>query len=309
LEERLRASTQMLMLSRQIGNVEQQLQAHAWLVVDLLEQGDRDAVDAQIEAFSAGASRLRQPVFVWQALVWRVMRAMLAGRLSEAEALAADAYKTGGSADSIAAAQYYAIHMLGIRREQDSEGELELEARAVVEANPHRPAWRIGLAELLLRAGREEEARECFEVVAATGFAAIPRDGDWMTAAALAAEVAVGLRDAERAAVLYDMLIPYRRQNVVIGLAAHCLGSCERYLGKLAALLGRTEQATEHLRAALEANAALGATVELAHTQLDLAAVLGNGAPARRLVQEAAQTARELDLPAVARRAASLPRR
>ncbi len=55
LSERLSCSTRMLTLASAVGSLELELQAHAWLVVDLLERGDREAVDAQIEAFSSGA--------------------------------------------------------------------------------------------------------------------------------------------------------------------------------------------------------------------------------------------------------------
>ena len=42
---------------------------------------------------------------------------------------------------------------------------------------------------------------------------------------------------------LYELLAPYRDGNVVIGLAAACLGSAARYLGRLAATIGRADEA------------------------------------------------------------------
>jgi hypothetical protein len=105
LADRLEASTEMLTLARQIGNLELQLQAHAWLVVDLLEQGDPDAVDAQIEAFSAGADRLRQTLFEWTSIIWRVMRALLAGSMERADELAAEALAAGAPAEAVTASQ------------------------------------------------------------------------------------------------------------------------------------------------------------------------------------------------------------
>src|SRR5436305_1772048 len=71
LERRLSDSTELLTYARQARDLELELQGHAWLVVDLLEHGDSEAVDAQIEAFSAGAERLRQPLYLWNAAVWR----------------------------------------------------------------------------------------------------------------------------------------------------------------------------------------------------------------------------------------------
>ena len=112
LRERLAASTEMLTRAREVGNLELELQAHAWLVVDLLEAGDRDAVDAQIEAFTDGAERLRQPLYLWNVLVWRAMRAHLAGQLERAEHLASEALAAGASAEAVTAPQYYAVQLL-----------------------------------------------------------------------------------------------------------------------------------------------------------------------------------------------------
>ena len=56
LDQRLADSTELLTLARQAGDLELVLQGHAWLVVDLLEQGQSDAVDAQIEAFTEEVS-------------------------------------------------------------------------------------------------------------------------------------------------------------------------------------------------------------------------------------------------------------
>ena len=67
LEQRLADSTELLTLARQAGDLELVLQGHAWLVLDLLEQGQSEAVDAQIQAFTDGAERLRQPLYLWNA--------------------------------------------------------------------------------------------------------------------------------------------------------------------------------------------------------------------------------------------------
>ena len=137
LQERLATSTEMLTLARRAGSLELQLQAHAWLVLDLLERGDRDAVDAQIAAFSDGR-RAAAPTAVPVAggrvagdagAARRQARAQ--PRSSPREALAA-----GAPAEGVTAAQYYAIQLLAVRREQARIGELEPAARQMVASNP-----------------------------------------------------------------------------------------------------------------------------------------------------------------------------
>ena len=302
LERRLADSTQLLRAAREAGDMDLTLQGHAWLVVDLLETGDRAAVEAQVEAFMAGARQLRQPLFTWQGAVWRAMRALLAGHLNTADRLAGEALSAGVRAEGITARQYYSIQLLAIRREQDRLAELEGPVNELVKNNPHRPAWRAVLGLLLSESGRLEEAREELAELAAGRFAAIPRDGDWMIAMAVLADVAVALEDPGWAQCVYDMLLPYRNTNVVIGIAAVCLGSTARYLGRLALIVGDRATGLDHLEQALVANEALGAALQLAHTRLDLAGALGTGAAAQTLTAAAAQTARELGVPALSRR-------
>ncbi len=311
LRDRIEASTEMLTLARHIGNIELQLQAHAWLVVDLLERGDRDAVDAQMEAFGAGSDRLRQPQFEWTSIMWRSMRALLAGALDRADRLASEALAAGAPAEAVTASQYYAIQVMAIRRDQGRMGELERSTRQLVADNPGRPAWRAALVNLLCEEGRLAEAREEFERLAAREFEVIPKDLDWMIAMTLLSDVCTDLDDAERAALLYGKLEPYADVNVVIGLAAVCLGSAASFLGKLAATMGRGDLAAMHFERALAANAELPAPGCLARTQVDYAqALLGlahaGDARAEGLLDEAAEAAERYGLGAVARKVAAL---
>ncbi len=85
-----------------------------------------------------------------------------------------------------------------------------------------------------------------------------------------------------------------------------CLGSVSGFLGKLAGLLGRGEDAARHFERALERNRALQSPVLVAHSQLDYAAALGPGARAAELVDSAARIAAVSELPAVTRRVAEL---
>ena len=304
LERRLADSTLLLRAAREAGDLELSLQGHAWLVVDLLERGDRKGVEVQIDAFSVGAESLRQPLYLWNAAVWQAMRALMDGHLDEAEQLAAAAVSSGIRSEGVTAPQYYAVQVLYLRREQARMGELEDPVRDALGTNAERAAWRAGLSLLLHETGRTEEARAEFERLARDDFAGIPRDGDWMVVTALAADLAHAFDDAPRAAVLYDLLTPFADTNVVIGLGAVCLGATSRYLGRLALTLGRRADAVAHLRDAVAANASLQAMVELAHSWVDLAEALGAGGEAVELLERAEAAAAERRLPAVARRAA-----
>lgn len=305
LDQRLSDSAELLRFAREANDMELTLHGHAWLVVDLLEHGDPRAVDAQIEAFTDGAERLRQPLYLWQAAVWRAMRALLEGRLGEADRLAAQALAVGARAEPVTAAQYYAVQLIAIRRDQGRMGELEQSVRRAIEQYPNRLGYRAALALLLAETGRMDEAREEVDSLAVDE---IPEDVDWLTTMTMLADLAADLGDAERADRLYALLEPYAEVNVVIGLGVVCEGAAARYLGRLAAATGRREEVKRHFELALKRNAALGASVCLTRTQLDYAQALGPARSrlARELIESAESVARQLDLPALARRAAAL---
>jgi predicted ATPase/DNA-binding SARP family transcriptional activator len=304
IEQRLVDSAEVLRAAREADDLELALQGHAWLVVDLLESGEIDAVDAQIDAFDEGARRLRQPLYEWQAGVWRAMRALLTGRLGEAETLAEQALAIGARAEEVTAAQYYAIQLLSIRRAQGRMSELEPGIRQLLERFPNRLAYRAALGVLLAETGKLDQMARELEPLAADGFAGIPRDGDWLVAMTLLSDAYAELGDAEHASTLYELLEPFERANVVVAFGVSCEGAVARLLGRLAAVAGRPDAATEHFERALEREAALRAPVCLARTQLDYAQALPGH---RELVDAAARTAQSLGLEALARRAASLP--
>jgi hypothetical protein len=112
-------------------------------------------------------------------------------------------------------------------------------------------------------------------------------------------EVAEGLMvlgDPTHAQLVYDRLAPYAGRPATAGRAVVSYGAVDRYLGGLAALLGRRELAIAHLHAANELNARLGCTVWRLHGQLRLLEL----APDDALAAEAAATAVAVGLPQLA---------
>jgi DNA-binding SARP family transcriptional activator len=302
LEARLSDSTEILQAAARAGNQELMMAGNAWLAVDLLELGDRIGVDAQMEAFEAGAQRLRQPQFSWQAMVWRAMTALMEGRLEDAERLAQDALSIGMRQDALTAGQYYAGQLLAIRREQLSLTELEQAARELVAANADRPIWRLALAILLCDGGRLQEARSVLEPFTEPVVRSLTRDLDWTMTMTVLAEAAVILEDRPRARLVYELLAPHSGTVCVIGAGAVCRGPIDGYLGVLALTAGERETALTHLRAAIEIERRVRAPLQLAYTQIEYARALGPGPQARALLREARTGAATLVVPRLERR-------
>ncbi|WP_221177790.1 helix-turn-helix transcriptional regulator, partial [Salinisphaera orenii] len=162
--------------------------------------------------------------------------------------------------------------------------------------------WQPGLVVLYTEVGRYEAARNEFEKLSADDFAAVPRDGLWVTCLAYLAEVCAVLDDAERAKYLYRHLLPYSGQNVVAGTSVACFGAADRFLGLLAMTAGDQDSAVSHLVAALALDRRTGARPSLAHGQYQLAALrlaadpVNSRAAAASLLEEAAATAGELGM-------------
>jgi tetratricopeptide (TPR) repeat protein len=272
LERRLGDSAEILRFAREADDAELTLQGHAWLVVDLLEHGDLDSVDAQVDAFERLAKQVGQPLYDWQAAVWRAMRALLSGNVENAERLAEQALATGARAEPVSAGQYYAAQLLEIRREQGRMGELEPALRQLVEQYPNRFAYRAALGTLLAETGRPEEARD--EVAPLTP-AEVPEDVDWLLTMTLLADVYASLGDSGRSVELYELLLPYEAVNVVIGFAASCDGPVARVLGRLAAVIGKPSEAAGHFDRALEMAERLRAPLLKARIEVNRAEAAG----------------------------------
>jgi tetratricopeptide (TPR) repeat protein len=154
--------------------------------------------------------------------------------------------------------------MLYLRREQGRLAELEPAIRAFGEQYGAIPGWRAALAHVLAELGQEAEARREFEVLAADGFTGLPRDMAWLVSVTALSETCAALRDARRAAMLYELLLPYADRAIV---AVACYGAAARNLGVLATILGRWTEAARHFEQALDLNRRMGARPWVARTR------------------------------------------
>ena len=274
VEERLEVAAELRRVAEETGDPELELQGAGWTIIDLMELGDIDGVDIQIAAVSKLADALHRPTWLWWASLFRTARVQLAGQFDEAERLAQETLAIGQRGQAENALHYYAQAMFNIRREQGRLAEVEGAVRGFIELYPAIPAWRGALALLLVELGRPEEARTEFEQVAQGGFAAFPRDANWLIAITLMAEVCGALADAARAGELYTLLEPYAGRNVVVGRNATNNGSASRLLGILAAARGQLECAERHFDDAQEMHASMGAKPWHARTQVAYAELL-----------------------------------
>lgn len=282
-EERLAAATEINALADKAGDTEMVLWNHLSRLIALLELGDMQAADAEIQTQAQMAADLRQPFYLWITVVHRAMRALLQGRLEEAEGLITEAHAMGRRVQRETATQIFGVQMFVLRGEQGRLHELADGVMWFVEHYPTAPAWRAGLAHVYSETGRLADARREFDYLATNRFHSLPSGPDWLIAVVLLAQVCNVLDDAARAAELYDLLLPYARRNVVLADMAACFGSASRTLGMLATTMRRWEDAAQHFEDALRMNARMTARPYTAHTQHAYASMLlTRGRPADR---------------------------
>ena len=279
--------------------------SHADLTLGHLE-GYHHGLDSAMEL----ADELRQPLLRWPATFLNAGRHRVAGRLDEAEARNQEAFTIGQAAGVDDAFRIYHSTLCWIRYDQGRLDEVldNLERRSRLDdLHPFGLAV-LGIA--YCEVGRPGDAEHVLDRLAADEFAALPTNYARAYGLTIAAEVCAGVRDAERAAVLYSQLHPYR--GLVATAGTQTPGSVDHYLGLLATVEGRFEQAGRHFEAAHASNEALAAPTWIARTRLEWARMLltrrqpGDTSRAQELLGQALETARELRLANIERKAVNL---
>ena len=274
VQERLEAANDLLGLAESSGDERLAIAGHRWRMIDLLELGEIDAVDIEIDAFAQITEARRRLSDTLYVHLYRAMRLLLAGEFDEAEAEGYEAVRLGNRVQDPNTGNATLLQACTMRRERGRLERLESPVRAYAERFAAIPGWVCVLAHLLAETGRGEEARAILDDFAADDFRGLPLDGIWLGAVAYLAEAAAALRDPAHAEALYGLLEPYADRNVAVGWAATSMGSAARHLGLLADLMGRRKEAIAHFESALAMNERMRARPWVAHTRIELARVL-----------------------------------
>jgi tetratricopeptide (TPR) repeat protein len=274
VHERLQTANELLALADSSGDERLAIAGHRWRMMDLLELGEIDAVDIEIDAHAQVAARRKRLSDELYARLYRSMRLLLAGEFAEAEAEGWAAVALGNRVQDPNTGNATLLQACTLRRERGALERLEGPVRAYVDRFRTIPGWRCVLAHVLAETGREDEARAIVDDFAAADFRGIPLDAIWLAAVAYLAEAAAAIGDPTHAATLHDLLVPYADRNVTVGWASTCTGSASRHLGLLADLMGRREQAIAYFETALAMNERMRARPWVARTRVEFARLL-----------------------------------
>jgi hypothetical protein len=137
------------------------------------------------------------------------------------------------------------------RYEQGRMGELVSLIADTVDQNPSIPTFRAVLAAAHLDAGNEAAARQLMDEGAEGSFS-LPEDNAWFDGIINYARVVIELQVRGHAERLIELLVPFRNQVPHNGLIPQ--PPVATYLGGLATVVGRYEEAESYFEQAAELN-------------------------------------------------------
>ncbi|MCI0777509.1 MAG: protein kinase, partial [Chloroflexi bacterium] len=302
IDERLAATKQLVELedNDKLGEVAQSASGYAHLAGVSLEIGDRPGLESATDYYARRAEK-RESVSIWYLGVLEAMCAITEGRFEEGEALSLQAAAVGQRTGIPNAVQGLGGQMFLLRRDQGRLAELEEAVKGFADQYATMPAWRAALALVYSETDRATEARSEFELLAADEFESIPRDSLWLVAMTALTDVCEAMGDLTRAEILYRILTPHARLNAAVPFGISYFGPVSLFLGKLAAMLEKWQEAAQHFQDAVEMTEKLRARPFLARTQYEFARTLtrdegGDRERAFQLVTDALESAQDIGM-------------
>jgi tetratricopeptide (TPR) repeat protein len=254
LSRELKALCRERNLDRLIG------QACRSLLVDLLEVGELDAFDEELEDFAQLADRHGLPADLYWLSALRATRALMRAADAFAEELVHAAHTIGRSLQQWDSEGVFVLQMFALRFQQDRVREIRasLETPAAV---GRRIVNGVALhAAALVASGSPEAARPILDRAFEGGRSRLPHDNMWLGATALMCGTAAAIGSPGQRALLASELEPFAQRWCTFGAGGAAFGTGHHWLGKLAVAGGDIEAATDHFEWAESMSRAAGAT-------------------------------------------------
>jgi tetratricopeptide (TPR) repeat protein len=294
-EQRLTLVDEALRVASSTNDASAKFDAHLFRFFVKLELADMPAAQDEFSACMRWASELKQPYTSWMSASADVCRALMLGRLDDAEQMVEEAFHLGEKVQGAHAPLLRGIQLAHLHWLRGRFAEL---ATLYEELDREYPGLQRTIecasALSLCEQGRTDQASEQFERLAGDGFEQLPHDAARIQNVTFLAQVCAILRDAPRAEQLYDVLRPFEGR-VIVFAPVLVWGPASHFLGLLAATAGREDLAKRHFEDALATSTRMGTKQWLARTQLAYAQLLvgAKGEPDRsRAIQLLQQSVR-----------------
>jgi tetratricopeptide (TPR) repeat protein len=289
----------MAELARRSQNSEVLLDALLWTGADYAEMGDSVAMLRVRDEFVAAAERYKSPWHRYMALGSDTLEAAVFGDLTRARELSSRMRALGQKVQEALSESFYELRSMFFDVQQGTYARAtdacaRVEVPACVGAD-YRPFWALSWA----ASGHELAARNMLVQTLAHERELL----DSLRAAVLAtmAEVCAVLDERSAAAEVYRMLQPSAGRHLLLPACIY-VGPVDHYLGLLASLLGRHDEAAEYFERALRSSISPGTRAE---TQYEYGRMLlgRDSARGHELIGAAAEHAARFGLGRLAQRA------
>lgn len=260
---------------------------------DAARAGDLEEVDRCHAITNSVAEQLDQPSLRWTYAFNRCWRAQMAGDPAEAERLALLALQIGTDGGEPDAAVFFGVQIMMVELQRGNLASLLPLIEQTVADNPGLQGFLAKLAMAYVESDLEEQAREHLARFADTGYG-LPEDLSWLSGMVDYAEAAIQCREPQFAQPLFAHLAPWSDQVSTIG-GVTADGPVCHFLGGLATVLGRLDDADQYFTQSAAMCKRMGARYFGARTDLSWALLLAQRAAAGDLDQARTLLARAID--------------
>lgn len=293
LEESSPRTADALERSERLGDPVLRYHAAVSRAADAARAGDLDEVDRCHAITNFVAEQLDQPSLRWTYAFNRCWRAQMAGDPAEAERLALLALQIGTDGGEPDAAVFFGVQLMMVELQRGNLANLLPLIEQSVADNPGLQGFLAKLAMSYAESDLEDRARELLEKFAATDFE-LPQDLSWLSGMVDYAEAAIQCREPRFAEPLFDHLAPWSEQVSTIG-GVTADGPVCHFLGGLATVLGRLDDADRYFTQSAAMCRRMGARYFGARTDLSWAHLLALRGKAGDIDQARTLLARAID--------------
>jgi DNA-binding CsgD family transcriptional regulator/tetratricopeptide (TPR) repeat protein len=278
VERRLALGDAAVALGHASGTGEYVASGLLWRMTALTQLGRRVELEADLAALAGTVGSLDDESWTVRLDLARAALRLLDGRFADCRAL------VDGTPGFLAVVMRSHLAVLS----GDGLAEAEQEVRDALDGAPFfARGWH---AVQLVALGRLDEARALWRAIAPHVGEFPRRAPEWLIGAVGHARLAVALQDLPGAQILHEELEPYAHLHASAGADTPSYGPVTLHLGRLARVLGRTDQAVTWLEDALRTAEALHDLPSVATAHLELARTV----PSRRRADAHLSEARRL---------------
>jgi hypothetical protein len=240
LDQALERSARSLALAERVGDPVLLFWAATMRRIAAACASDIEELDRCLGIAGSQAEQLDQPSLNWLQTLSRATRALVAGDANLAEQLATEALQIGTDSGEPDAAMIFGPQLIGVNFERGTLDDFVTIIEQSAIENPGVPSFVAALALAQVEGEDTHSAHHLLEEFAATDFE-LPLDFVWLTGMALYAEAAFECRDPKYAEPMFERLSPWSGRLVYD--AATAAGPVDHFLGGLATVIGRYDEA------------------------------------------------------------------